>query len=64
MSNTPYHTASQQHIKLLDQQSQANAWIQVKTQVALAEAGLEAYLQKQCLTNLRPHGARHLWMQQ
>lgn len=50
--------AEQQHLnKLLQYESVPT--LPPQTQTSLAAARLESHLQ----TTLRPHGARHLWMQ-
>lgn len=50
--------AEQQHLNKL-QQYESMPEPHTQTQTALAEARVEAHLQ----ARLRPHGARHLWMQ-
>jgi hypothetical protein len=50
--------AEQQHLNKFKQSESVHTG-HSQTQTAVAEARLEAHLQ----ASLRPHGARHLWMQ-
>jgi len=62
MSEPTYNQAAQQHLNFYTQLSQKPNTV-ILTQTAQAEFSIDHKQYPSLNTNLRPHGARHLWLQ-